>query len=144
MAPAVQHTTNKMCAEVPTPMVIDQPEANNEIDAEYIRTAIEDALGAKYQVYFDHHDEFESRVEVHFFTPHYEIGVVYNDIYDDNEELAGTFAFVYHSPVLGGEMVGESAFTIEELVEIMEEKFQADEDFQNRFHPMFPDYGEEL
>ena len=139
----VHSTPNTMCIETPTPMIIDQPEDNNnnpEINAEYIRTAIEGALGDKYEIDFDHAHEHNGQVEVHFFTAHYEIGVVYNDIDDDNEELAGTFAFMYHAPVLGAEMVGDSAFTIEDLIQRMDEQFQADRNFQNRFHPMFPDY----
>ena len=128
-------TPNIMCVETPNPLIVDQTEDNTnpEIDAEYIRNAIVSALGDKYQLTVEHAVELNGDVQVHFFTTHYKIGVMYTNIDDDNAEWAGTFAFMYQAPIFEDEMVEESADTIETLIELMERRFEADIKFQARF-----------
>ena len=128
-----------MCREIENVRLaieaIDTEEVG-ETDVEYIQAAVENAFGAKYSVRYEYHNE--EPMFVQFLSGPYTLIVGYSP---EDGDLAACFYGEYFCPDIAGDAIGDSAFTMEELLVRLEALFQEDQDFQNRMHHAFPDYA---
>lgn len=117
-----------------------EPGAPNDDIVTYIRTEIEGSLGVTHEVHFEDVVEYDGQVEIHYSSGSYAIAICYHDGNVNGTVLTETFAYMYHSPDFSRDIVSDSAYTLDDLIEKMVKKFGEDTMFQNRFHPMFPDH----
>ena len=124
-----------MCTEIEhARLLIEALETDEEsVDVEYITTAVENAFGSKYSVNYEYHDE--DPVFVHFSSGPYNISVGY---FAGDGELDSAFYGEYFNPETTANAIGESAFTLEELIVQLDALFQTDVGFQNRMQYVLP------